>query len=295
MLDSIFHPEKTQTKAGASVVIIRRAPNWKKMPIISVALTHGEDHEPGSVYPMELLALSVAIKVSEIHKLDVDFYSDCKSAIDAIRNPAKIRYWANKPNLLLLRASSGKAGRVYHVKSHPEKVHKDKSAWTRHMMGNHLADQAAIQDYTSLRLLSEYAPTHSLTFTVSESLDMFTQDECWYWVGKTGAPTLKSFMDTALEHSCTKYTTERDEHRRKRGEPPKWTGRSYRHAALCAGLKHRSQGDKARLVRILWDMVYHEGNQKKYDPDSEGLCNLCSCQIALGTGCSSAQQLIMSR
>ncbi len=48
--------------------------------------------------------------------------------------------------------------------------------------------------------------------TVSEFLGMFTQDECWYWVGKTGAPTLKSFMDTALELSCTKYTTERDEH-----------------------------------------------------------------------------------
>ena len=64
----------------------------------------------------------------------------------------------------------------------------------------------------------------------------------------------------------------------RRGELPKWTGRSYCHAAQCAGLKYRTPGDKARLVRILWDIVHHGGNQRKHDPTLEGLCNLCECQ-----------------
>ena len=274
-LESVFFPKKAIIRAGASLVIIRRHPDWRTLPIISLALTNGEEHEPGSAYPMELLALSVAIRLTEMNHIDAHYYSDCQGAIKAIRNPHKLRYWANKANLLLLRASSGKAKHISHVRSHPEKVWKDKETWTRHMMGNHLADRSSIQDYSSLRLLTEYTATTSLSFRVSEALELFTQDEWWYWVGKDGMPTLKSFMDTALSQSCDIYTAARDSYRELDGRPPNWSGRSYSHAALCAELKYRTPGDKARLIRILWDLVHHGGNQRKYDPSVRGTCNLC--------------------
>ena len=51
--------------------------------------------------------------------------------------------------------------------------------------------------------------------------------------------------------------------------------RSISFATECAELKTRSQGDKARMLRLIWDSYQHGGNCHKMGL-SEGACNLCN-------------------
>ena len=275
-INSVFCPESVILQASAALVIIRRDDNWKELQMISVALTNGEDSLPGSVYPMELLGLSIALKVAEMGNLDAHFYSDSTSAIQAIKQPHRIRYQANKSNLLLLKAATGKAKNIHHVRAHPEKVQTAKSLWTRHMMGNHIADRTAVEDYSTLTQLQETARITRLTYTVEDSLKALTYEECYYWANEKGTPTLQTFQEIIDNLRCSEYAAKRDMARMQRNEEPKWSGRSYQHAALCAELQHRNKGDRARLLRIMWDLYYHGGTQKKFDGKHEGLCNLCS-------------------
>jgi ribonuclease HI len=117
-ISAIFNQNKVKVEASAALVIIRRDENWRNLPMISVALTHGEDALPGSVYPMELLALSLALKIADVGHLDACFFSDSTAAIEVIQQPHNIRYKANKSNLLLLKASTGRAKCVQHVRAH---------------------------------------------------------------------------------------------------------------------------------------------------------------------------------
>jgi ribonuclease HI len=275
-ISSVFCPESVGLQASAGLVIIKNDDNWKELPMISVALTNGEDSLPGSVYPMELLGLSIALKVAETGKLQACFYSDSTAAIEAIKQPHSIRYRANKANLLLLKASTGKARHVQHVRAHPEKIQTAKSLWTRHMMGNHIADRTAVEDYTTINQLQKEPNITKLTYTVEDSLKTLTQGECYYWANSKGIPTLQTFQEITDHKRSMEYITERDEARKQRMDAPKWAGRSYQHAALCAELQHRNKGDRARLLRIMWDLYYHGGTQKKFDCNNEGLCNLCS-------------------
>ena len=224
---------------------------------------------------MELLALSLALKIADVGQLDACFFSDSTAAIEVIQHPHNIRYMANKSNLLLLKASTGRAKCVQHVRAHPEKIQAAKTLWTRHMMGNHMADRAAVEDYSVLNELKTLDLAR-LTYTVDDSLRVFTREECYYWADTNGTPTLQTFQEIVDAKNCINYVSTRDASRVERNDEPKWCGRTYQHAALCAELHHRSKGDRARLIRIMWDLYYHGGTQKKFDHNHDGLCNLCS-------------------
>jgi hypothetical protein len=144
------------------------------------------------------------------------------------------------------------------------------------MMGNHMADRTAVEDYSVLTELTDTPDIARLTYTVDDSLKIFTSEECYYWVDDKGVPTLQTFQEIIDTVDSNNYVAKRDKARVERKEEPKWCGRSYQHAALCAELQHRSSGDRARMLRIIWDLYYHGGTQKKFDYKQEGLCNLCS-------------------
>ncbi len=189
--------------------------------MVSIALTNGTDGLPGSVYPMELLALSIALKVAATGNLDACFFSDSTAAIQALKQPHSIRYKANKSNLLLLKASTGRAKHVHHVRAHPEKVKTVKTLWTRHMMGNHMADRTAVEDYTVLTELTDTPDIARLTYTVDDFLKIFTSEECYYWVDDKGVPTLQTFQEIIDTADSNNYVFKRDKARVERKEEPK--------------------------------------------------------------------------
>jgi len=163
-----------------------------------------------------------------------------------------------------------------HVRSHPERYSADRDKWTRHMWGNHLADRACIPDYTDFCDLQRL---EVLSVTTKQALTLFTGEDSFYWADKDGNPTLSTFDDMFDEHLLTDYVTKRDEYRQLRTPkpPPKWAGgmqRSIQFACECAELKTKTEGDKARMLRILWDHFMHGGNYKKMGIN-DGQCKLC--------------------
>ena len=134
------------------------------------------------------------------------------------------------------------------------------------MWGNHLADRACIPDYTNFRDLQRL---EVLSITTRQALTLFTGEDSFYWADKDGNPTLSTFDDMFDEHLFTDYVTKRDAYRQLRTPkpPPKWSGgmqRSIQFACECAELKTKTEGDKARMIRILWDHFMHGGNYKKW-------------------------------
>ena len=117
------------------------------------------------------------------------------------------------------------------------------------------------------------------TYTVDQVLEMYTHTDTLYWANLKGEPTLRSFDAVFEENLLEAYELKRDQYRTQRipPDPPKWSGpmhRSINFATECAELKTRSQGDKARMLRLIWDHFQHGGNCRKMGL-TEGECNLC--------------------
>ena len=166
-----------------------------------------------------------------------------------------------------------------YVRSHPERYSKDKEQWTRHMWGNHLADRTCALDYSDHGALRDPI---NLVFPVRQALELFTQEDTLYWADANGHPTLRSFDEVFDENLLNVYEQTRDKYRQERipHALPKWSGnlrRSSRFATECAEVVHKSKGDKARMLRIIWDHHMHGGNNLKMGLTG-GACNMCQEQ-----------------
>ena len=144
------------------------------------------------------------------------------------------------------------------------------------MWGNHIAYRSCAFDYSDFGIVRD---TKFSTYTVDQVLELYTHTDTLYWANLNGEPTLRSFDAVFEENLLVDYESKRDQYRTQRTppDPPKWSGpmhRSINFATECAELKTRSQGDKARMLRLIWDHFQHGGNCRKIGL-SEGACNLC--------------------
>ena len=274
---SVLFTADCTVDASASLVFVERREDWKNGRIISLEINEGGKHKPTSAFPMELLALTTADLL--IRKLDLDavVFSDCTGALKAIGDTGRLRYLAKKQNLIVLQQSKWLASRMRHVRSHPERYAKNRDLWTRHMWGNHLADRSSAADYRDYGIACD---THLSTCSVDQALELYTHTDTLYWANPQGEPTLRCFDEVFDENLLYEYERKRDQYRQQKlpPDPPKWAGpmhRSVRFATECAELKTRSQGDKARMLRLIWDHFQHGGNCRKMGL-SEGACNLCN-------------------
>ena len=152
------------------------------------------------------------------------------------------------------------------------------------MWGNHLADRSCAFDYTDFGIARD---TKFSTYTVDQVLELYTHTDTLYWANLNGEPTLRSFDAVFEENLLVDYESKRDQYRTQRTppDPPKWSGpmhRSINFATECAELKNRSQGDKARMLRLIWDHFQHGGNCRK------GLATCAKVSTRQGTGCQNA-------
>ena len=110
-------------------------------------------------------------------KMEAVIFSDCTGAIKAMSDRGRLRYLAKNQNQLLLQQSKLLATKLKHIKSHPERYSKDKTEWTRHMWGNHLADRACVPDFTELNVLGDL---RLLEYSVDQALQLFTKEDIMY-------------------------------------------------------------------------------------------------------------------
>ena len=170
---------------------------------------------------MELLCLTLALHIVDKLKIKAIIYTDCKSAMDAVKSRGRVRKWSKRANYILLDVSSRVYSNVYKVPAHPERAESDKRKWTRHMWGNHLADIAASSDPS--RLGREGLPDVALIgIDIDDILKSIAMSPGLFWGMRDGIPTLESLMDVRHKVTLSRYLQRRDKYRADRREGPKW-------------------------------------------------------------------------
>ena len=76
---------------------------------------------------MELLCLTLALHIVDKLKVKAIIYTDCKAAMDAVKNRGRVRKWSKRANYILLDVSSRLYLNVHKVPAHPKRVESDKS------------------------------------------------------------------------------------------------------------------------------------------------------------------------
>ena len=137
---SVLFDEDCTVEASASLIFMRRADTWRNTRTLVSKITDGGAHKPSSAFSLELLAVTTADIVVRKLQLEAVIFLDCTGAIKSLSDKGRLRYLAKKQNLLLLQQSKWLTAKLKHVRSHPERYSKNKTQWTRHMWGNHLAD-----------------------------------------------------------------------------------------------------------------------------------------------------------
>ena len=105
-------------------------------------------------FPMELLAASIALKITKRYEKTATIYTDCESIVKMTDKMKPIKHFANKDNLSLISGlmadykSLGNDKIFEHVRAHVEK-RKDIDDWTFKEFGNVIADRTSSQYLTS--------------------------------------------------------------------------------------------------------------------------------------------------
>ena len=204
---SVLFEEDCTVEASASLIFMRRADTWRNTRTLVIRITNGGAHKPSSAFPLELLALTTADIVVRKLQLEAVIFSDCTGAIKSLSDKGRLRYLAKKQNLLLLQQSKRLTAKLKYVRSHPERYSKDKTQWTRHMWGNHLADRACVPDLTDFDMLGDL---RSLQCTATQTLQLFTKEDTMYWADREGNPTLSTFESLFDERLQEDYERKRD-------------------------------------------------------------------------------------
>ena len=83
------------------------------------------------------------------------------------------------------------------------------------------------------------------------------RDWVWSAMGHAHGSLTRALHHTAL-HT---YMEHRDDSRAQRDAPPKWEGASAQHGAVAWQLTKKGIAGRARKIRHLWDLRWHEENQ----------------------------------
>ena len=89
------------------------------------------------------------------------------------------------------------------------------------------------------------------------------------------------------------YTDHRDDSRVRRETLPKWTGVSSHHGAVVWQLTKKGISSRARKIRHLWDLRWHEENLAIAQGASDlqqHHCLICRRGLATNHGCPSTSR-----
>ena len=118
-----------------------------------IRITDGALFASLSVFPLELLAAVVAIKIAACLDLPCRIYTDCQSVEKILSQPKMLRSFSRKENLILLQIgmTDGHDIETNWIPGHPEKTIPNSDIWSKHMWGNFMADGAAAGEWDYLK------------------------------------------------------------------------------------------------------------------------------------------------
>ena len=277
--DVFMYGDGSHTNAAAGIVITARGENWRELGVRTITICEGGMLNADSVFPFELMAAVVAIKIAaslETHNCRI--HTDCQSVQKLLTQRNLLRTLSRKENLILLQLGTIETEHIDKnwIPGHPERTVPDKAQWTKHMWGNHIADATAAGEWD--REESDLYGEHT-TISVRDILQAMSKEPRWMWVDSTGIPITTSIPKDIRRRRQERYLSDRDGYRAKRGAPPVWAGTRGAFAAVQYELTKVHRGELARRVRVIWDKGWHGGNIAKGKCEEEDTkCVLCGCE-----------------
>ena len=237
-----------------------------------------------SAFPMELLSIVAALRLSdEVPGLD-RVVTDSESSLALLGRPKLLRYWSRKTNLMLLTAglklSEGK--KLCHVRSHVER-RKPSCNWSRDELGNWIADKVAGSCREDLSMFN----VRWVEVSASALLKDISRLCPWSLVDDTDTPILASLEESIGITYTNGYLTRRDKfHAERLGlptDPPAkhWTDLTTRFAATAWGMEGSHIVRASSAQRVMWDKLWFSWNEAKSNPLCSIICPLCGAPDSL--------------
>ena len=258
-------------------VVQTGAPAGKR--ILAVHIRKDISEAVGSAYPMELISIVAALRLSKevpgLRKL----WTDSESVLRLLAKPWRLTAWSKKANLVLLQAAvrlqSGQS--LEHVRSHVERRKKDRGTWLPQEWGNWIADRVASGVESSL----EGFNVAWVEITCSQILSDIGTGAFWHLTSLDGLPSLMSLEQKLSNVNKSDYLRLRDHgHADRLGlttDPP---ALYWRDATICLAAKvwdmpSKSLSMAARAQRVIFDKLWFSWNIAKAAPLTEVICPLC--------------------
>ena len=212
-------------------------------------------------------ALSLAYAVATSHPEDI-LHTDCQSIVTTIK---KRRQFKNRPCAPLLAIIQSEAHRIRWQKGHPEGKGVSSLAWTPDQHGIYIADQVAANRRQNIHIPVRVVTSED-ALAAMKRLPQFV-------VGDKFGPLIDDVATRFHTDKLRKYLTDRDACAVAQGRPAKWGTASARGASETCSLASLSISRAATVTRVLFDKLWHGGNQAKaFDMDTPDWYETRTCK-----------------
>jgi hypothetical protein len=237
-----------------------------------------------SAFPMELLSIVAALRLSSgVSGLD-RVVTDSESSLALLNRPKMLRYWSRKANLMLLTAglklAEGK--NLCHVRSHAER-RKLSCNWSRDELGNWIADKVAGGNRDDLHMFN----VRWVEVEASVLLKDISRLCPWSLVDNTGTPILSSLEECIGVTYTNSYLNRRDKYHAERlglpTDPPAkhWSVLTTRFAARAWDMVGSHIVKASSAQRVMWDKLWFSWNEAKSNPLCPIVCPVCGALDSL--------------
>ena len=124
-IDEVFmYGSDAHIEGSAGIVITAASEHWRSMGVHCFRITYGALIASLSVFPLELLASVVAIKIAACLHCYCEVFTDCQSVQKILSHPKMLRAFSAKENLILLQIglTDGFDIKTSWIPGHPEKT-----------------------------------------------------------------------------------------------------------------------------------------------------------------------------
>ena len=124
--------------------------DWRTLPSRAIQNNDGQLMGATSAYTMELLAISLALRLHELLGVKASLHSGSSVSINYVKGGIGILRRSQSTHRLLVQSAVTIVNSIESeplwVRGHPERRKTDKDTWTPAEWGNHLVDRAADTD-----------------------------------------------------------------------------------------------------------------------------------------------------
>ena len=263
---AIFKPEDQRVQGSAGLVILVDSPDWRQLPSYAIHINDGQLIGATSAYTMELLAISLALRLQELLGVKASLHSDSSASIKYIKGGIGVLRCARSTHRLLVQSASTSVKSIgsepLWVRGHPERRKKDNDTWTPAEWGNHLADRAADADWQSLyHQLSAMREPERWSATVCTKY--LLRPGQYYWGYADGAPVAVDTITTLLHKEQWRRYLEKRNTAQPWRPAGKWLDNTLVMAATIYSISKTPMAKRAAAVRIIYDKGWHGGNRIK--------------------------------